>query len=122
MARVRPLPASSQPHIEIVFAVYANSVSFEDEAGSQHHAELDFRALVLSPDGKRVAGDGKTTDLHLRDETYARVRKEGIPLHMDLAVAPGSYQVHLAVRDNRNGALGTLVVPLVIDAPGAAKP
>ena len=66
--------------------------------------------------------ENKTIEAHLLDETYAHVEKEGIPFHMDLQVAPGHYQVHLAVRDNCTGALGTLVVPLAFETPVASKP
>ena len=122
IARVVPQAAGPQTHIDIQFAAYADTLSFEEEPEGRHHASVDFLAVAVSPDGKIAANDSKTMEAHLRPETYARVQKEGVPFHMDLQVAPGNYQLHLGVRDNRTGWIGTLTVPLPLNPSPPAKP
>jgi hypothetical protein len=48
---------------------------------------------------------------------FAKANQNGLPFSMQLPLAPGNYSLHLAVRDNRTGLLGTLIVPLLIEAP-----
>lgn len=115
VSRVIPQSTGTQTHIDIQFAVYADTISFEEEAGGRHHASVDFLAVAVSPDGKIAANDSKTMEAHLRQETFARVQKEGVPFHMDLLVASGNYQLHLGVRDNRTGWIGTTTVPLLLE-------
>ena len=56
--------------------------------------------------------ESKTLETHFRAETLARVQKEGIPFHMKLQVPPGHYQLHMGVRDERTGWVGTVAAPL----------
>jgi len=59
----------------------------------------------------------QTLDAGLRPETYARVRKEGLPYKAQLDLPPGNYILRVAVRDNRTARLGSLEIPLLLSAP-----
>ena len=114
VARVLEQPADSRGHVDIQFAVYADSLSFEEEAGGLHHAQVDFVAVAFAPDGSVAAQDSRTSVMHLRPDIFSRLQKEGVPFQIQLELAPGSYQLSLGVRDSRTGAIGTTAVPLEI--------
>jgi VWFA-related protein len=115
VARVLEKRGNPRTVVDIQFAVYAGTLSFEEEAGGQRHAKVDFFAVAYAPDGTATARVSKSFEMHLRPETFARVEKEGVPYHLELEVTPGRYQLILAVRDSRTGAVGTTAVPLLLE-------
>jgi hypothetical protein len=44
-----------------------------------------------------------------------------VQLHQEMMLKPGSYQLRLGVMDRLSGRIGTLDVPLTIEAKVAAK-
>lgn len=116
-ARVVPHKVGKESIVDIQFAVYTDSVAFEqeqlpDQPDVRHHTILNFVVIAVAPDGKVAVDDSKTMETHFRAETLARVQKEGIPFHMKLQVPPGHYQLHMGVRDERTGWVGTVNAPL----------
>jgi len=51
----------------------------------------------------------------LPPDVYQRFMKTGIPVRIPVTLKPGHYLARVAVRDNLNGNLGTLDVPLTIE-------
>jgi hypothetical protein len=47
--------------------------------------------------------------------------RTGLQIHQDMTLKPGTYQLRLAVMDRLSGRIGTLDVPLTIEARVAAK-
>jgi hypothetical protein len=44
--------------------------------------------------------------------TYQRIAEQGLSVHIDIEPPTGSDQLHLAVRDNHTGYVGTLEASL----------
>jgi VWFA-related protein len=113
-----PPPAPANPaKVEITFLVDPAAIAFQDTGDGHLKCGLNFAVFVLTPDGKTVTSSGKTTEARLPKDAFDRVEKDGFPFHMQVELEPGNYQVRLAVRDNRTGAIGTLSVPLVVQKP-----
>jgi VWFA-related protein len=119
-ARVVSHKVGQESVVDIQFAVYTDAVTFEQEqlANSpeiRHRAILNFAAMGAAADGKIAFEESKALETHFRELTYARMHVEGIPFHMQIKAAPGHYQLHLGVRDDRTGWVGTLIAPLEVE-------
>jgi hypothetical protein len=112
----QPDPAQ-RAQLQVQFLVDSSSVSFDEVENGLHHCNLDFMVAAISPDGKLIASDGHTVDARLKPDQYAQALRNGVPFSMQLPIAAGTYSLHLAVRDNRTGLLGTLAVPLTVEKP-----
>lgn len=116
-ARV-PLPEpSGSAQVQIQFLVDAQAISFEAVENGLRHCNLDFMVAAISPDGKLIASDGHTVDARLKPDQFAHANQNGLPFSMQLPLAPGSYSLRLAVRDNRTGLIGSVTVPLTLEKP-----
>ena len=60
---------------------------------------------------------GNTVDATLEAEQFAQLQQMGLLVPMELELAPGDYDLRLAVRDNRTGYLGSLTAPVSIAKP-----
>lgn len=112
----QPDPAA-RAQVQIQFLVDAPSISFDAIENGLHHCNLDFLVAAISPDGKLMATDGHTVDARLEPEPFTQARQNGLPFSMQLPLPPGTYSLRLAVRDNRTGLIGTLSLPLSLQAP-----
>jgi VWFA-related protein len=112
----QPDPAQ-RAQLQVQFLVDSSSVSFDEVENGLHHCNLDFMVAAISPDGKLIASDGHTVDARLKPDQYAQALRNGVPFSMQLSIAAGTYSLHLAVRDNRTGLLGTLAIPLTVEKP-----
>jgi len=113
-----PVPETTlRAQVHVQFLVDAAGISFEELENGIHRCNLDFLVAAISPDGKVMATDGQTVDARLKPDQFAQANLSGLPFSMQLPLAPGDYSLHLAVRDNRTGLLGTLKVPLSLQAP-----
>ncbi|WP_148210014.1 VWA domain-containing protein [Candidatus Korobacter versatilis] len=118
----RALPPAKNSELMVEFAVDSNTVSFETVArpsgsGTQvarQNCNLSFEVQAFTPDGKLVKGAGQSADADLEPETYERVRKQGIPMKVPISLNAGKYMLHLGVRDNHTGLIGTAELPVVV--------
>ena len=111
-----PEPAA-RAQAQIQFLVDAPTVTFDAIENGLQHCSLDFMVAAVSPEGKLIASDGHTVDARLKPDQFVQANQNGLPFSMQLPLAPGTYSLRLAVRDNSTGLIGTLSVPLVIQAP-----
>ena len=58
-----------------------------------------------------------TVNTTLEADQYAQVQQKGLIVPMEVQLAPGNYDLRLAVRDNRTGYLGSLTAPVSIAKP-----
>jgi VWFA-related protein len=114
---IPPPESAARPQLQIQFLVDAPTISFEPLENGLRHCSLDFMAAAVSPEGKLIASDGHSVDARLQPEQFTQANQNGLPFSMQLPLPPGIYSLHLAVRDNRTGLIGTLTVPLSVQAP-----
>ena len=65
------------------------------------------------PTDARRPGTQYSRDHSPGDSGYYLLRS-GIPARFQLALKPGNYVLHVAVRDNTNGHIGSLEMPLQV--------
>ena len=112
-----PVPElAAHPQVQIQFLVDASAISFDPIENDLHHCNLDFMVAAVSPEGKVIASDAHTVDARLKPDQFAQANQNGLPFSMQLPLAPGTYSLRLAVRDNRTALIGTLTLPLVVQA------
>ena len=58
---------------------------------------------------------GQTVKGMLPPDSLAKIKAEGIIYRNSIDLAPGDYQVRFIVRDNLNGKIGSLIVPLTVN-------
>jgi VWFA-related protein len=97
--------------VSIRMRVEPSTISFTPN-GDKRQVSLDFFVVAVGSDGKIVSNTGKTVDVALEPGQYEQVIKQGLLVPFELELAPGEYQIRMAVRDNRSGALGTVTAPL----------
>jgi len=95
----------------VEFLVNGDSFSVDD-AGKGKRLNLSFEVAVFAPDGKQINNRVMKVDKVLPPETYQQIMQQGLSVHLDVDTPPAKNLAWLAVRDNHNGYVGTLQVPL----------
>ncbi len=119
----RLLPPSSEPPsdppasttgtkrtAEFMLGVMGSSLTIDREKGNA----IDLEVIVLAFDNnhKSVATTAQAIATSLKPEMMQQTLKTGLGIPEKLDLAPGKYEVKFAVRDNADGLLGTVSVPL----------
>lgn len=112
-AQAIPSARAHSAQVRVQFLVDFPAIAFVEDEESRQHCDVDFLAAALSSEGRVITFAHQTLNTGLPLEAYAQVQERGLPFQMQLELAPGQYQLRLAVRDNRTGLLGTTVIPLV---------
>ncbi len=81
--------------------------------------DLEMHVLAIDAGGRVRAGGRDTAPLRLRGPNRDAVVSHGLRITRRLELAPGRYQIHVAVREANGGALGTVRKDL--DVPDFGK-
>ncbi|MDQ3346876.1 MAG: VWA domain-containing protein, partial [Acidobacteriota bacterium] len=81
--------------------------------------DLEIHVLAIDAAGKVRAGGRDTVPMRLRGPNRDAVVNHGLRITRRLDLAPGRYQIHVAVREANRGALGTVRQDL--DVPDFGK-
>ena len=103
------------PNASVAFGVELRGRDLSLDAGNK--VELSF--LAVDAVGKTRASRTDVLTIDLRPETLARVQGSGFRLLNRVDLPPGRYQLRLAARDSRTGAVGSVVYDL--DVPDYNK-
>jgi VWFA-related protein len=69
---------------------------------------FDIAVLALAPDEKVGGESSETIRLHLTPQSLQEVMSTGITYRGKVHLAPGTYDLRVAVRDNQTGKIGTV--------------
>ena len=117
-ALVQPPTQPANPaKVPVKFRLPANSFTSEESKGGQRKINLEFYSAVFSKEGKLLQAPHMTVNTTLEADQYAQVQQKGLIVPMEVQLAPGNYDLRLAVRDNRTGYLGSLTAPVSIAKP-----
>jgi VWFA-related protein len=86
--------------------IYYASLHFQKAEGRSSDS-LRVVLTIFDPDGGYVAGETKTVNLKLREETLAQ-KDPGLNLNWEFEVRPGSYLVRLVIREAGGKAMTTV--------------
>jgi VWFA-related protein len=118
-AQVLPPSAESQNKVVVRYAADPHAIAFHPAADGKQHAELDCAVRVVAP-GKidtPVKSEGTRISATLQPDAYDRITHSFFPCQLELDLAPGTYFLRLAVRDNTSGVLGAVNAQVTVPAP-----
>jgi VWFA-related protein len=93
------------------FMVDGNSLSAED-VGQGKRLNVNFAVVIFGPNGKTLSNQVMKLDKVFPLQTYREIMQQGLTVHLDVDTPSGRNLAWLAVRDNRNGYVGTLQAPV----------
>ena len=91
----------------VEFMLDAGAISAEDVSKGKR-LNADFQVMVRGANGKVLATRTVKLDRVLDQATYQQILQQGLSVHVDVDTPPGNYQLHMAIRDNHTGYIGTL--------------
>jgi hypothetical protein len=101
-------------HVNYAMHLAPDAALIDD--ADNNHVELDFVALVKTPDGKQVDQPrDQKIDTHLTPEKLSSIRQNGVGYKGFLDLAPGEYAVRFVVRDDLSGRIGSVAAPLKVE-------
>src|SRR6266436_2484677 len=114
----RAMPPSANADVKVEFLVDPHTITFETQSENLRYCNLEFQVQAFTPEGKMVKAQVQQAEAPLKQETFDRIQKNGLPMPVSIKLAPGQYMLHLGVRDNRTGQFGTSELALTIgEAP-----
>ena len=112
--KVEPGKEAGKKHVN--YAMHLVPDAAQIDSGDNNHMELDFVALVKTPDGKQVDQPrDQKIDTHLTAEKLSSIRQNGVGYRGFLDLAPGEYTVRFVVRDDLSGRIGSVAAPLKVE-------
>lgn len=82
--------------------------SLEINREDRNFVNFDIALLAIGPDEKVGGESSETVKLHLTPESLAQVMNTGITFRGKVHLAPGTYDLRVAIRDNQTGKIGTV--------------
>lgn len=119
-ARVVP-PEESGKATGVDMLVDMHDLAFTEGEDKKKTPQVQFVAIAWDNKGKQVASFSEGYHPPLSPEQMQSLLQTGLQFHQDMMLKPGSYQLRLGVMDRLSGRIGTLDVPLTIEAKVAAK-
>jgi VWFA-related protein len=119
-ARVTP-PQGPGQATAIEMFIDAHDLTFTEGTEKQKTPLVQFVAVAYDGSGKQSNSFSMGFHPALAPAQMEALLRSGVGLHRELLLKPGSYQLRLGVMDRLSGRIGTLDVPLTIEAKAAAK-
>ncbi len=84
------------------------------DAQNGNAVDLTVISVAFDRNGKNAAHTDFQISAKLTPEMVGKVRRTGLGVKQVLDLAPGTYAVRFAVRDNLKGEIGTVEYPLEV--------
>lgn len=104
--------AGSQFKAHFVLLIPPRGITVDTD--HENHLNLDFVIFAWNNEGKKAAEIEQRIDRKLTPAEFQGIQTHGINYDNFLTLPPGEYDVHMVVRDNLNGKLGSLVTELKV--------
>lgn len=108
------MPEKKGEPVTVEILVDPSTVSFGSGPEATYATSMDFQVGAFTPAGKLEKIESQTAEANLQFQTYQQLLKNGIPVKIPIQLKPGQYMLRVAARDNRNGRMGSLDVPLTL--------
>jgi hypothetical protein len=116
MFRASVLPSKQLGKVSVNFAVDAQTLDFQHGSDGRERAVVQCAAAAYDAMGHVVKAGFDINRGSLDPATFGIVLTNGFPCSFEMELPKGSYQIKLAIRDNHNGAIGTVTAS--VTAPG----
>ena len=94
--------------IDVNLRIDLNKLDIKQGGDGNYQTSLDVVGFVINNLGKTEAGFSETLNAKLSADEYKRALASGLGYTGSVDLAPGSYQLRVAVRETATGRLGTL--------------
>jgi hypothetical protein len=118
--RVLPPDATSKA-VRIDYSIDFSGINFTDLPDRRKRALLDCMAVALDEHGQVAGQVANTMDASLPPDDYQAFERSGLPLHQELVLPPGSFDLRLGVLDRSSQRIGTVDVPVMISSGTVAN-
>jgi VWFA-related protein len=98
---------------KIGFVLHVPAANVVDEA-DRNRVDVEFVAQATN-NGVPAGTVSRTVKGMIVPDTLAKLKADGIIYNNFLSLSPGDYQVRFVVRDNLNGKIGSVIVPLTVN-------
>jgi len=86
------------------------------DANNNNHIALELAATATTPEGMQADRPmDKKIDIYPTPEVLAKIREKGIACRGALDLAAGEYTVHIVIRDDLSGRIGSVTAPLKVE-------
>lgn len=106
-------PAGDKRKVHFVLSIPAGVPAIDTD--HENHISLEFYIVATDKMGKEADNISKGLNTNLKPQDVDVIQTRGIDYTNVLTLAPGDYKVHMIVRDNLRGTLGSLVAPLKVN-------
>ena len=79
------------------------------------------RFSVVAPAGTPAAQASNTVQANLPAAQYEDALRNGLPVHQEIELPPGQYELRIGVMDRASQKIGTVEAPVTAQAVSAAK-
>jgi VWFA-related protein len=118
--RVLP-PAAAGQKFQINYTIDISAVDFSESADHNRHAALDVLAVAFKKDGTPAAQASNTVQANMTSTQYENALRNGLPVHQEIDLPPGQYELRIGVMDRATQKIGTLEAPVTAQTASAAK-
>jgi VWFA-related protein len=98
---------------KVGFVLHVPATNVVDEA-DKNRIDVEFVAQATS-NGVPAGTVSQTIKGMIVPDTLAKLKADGVIYNNVLSLAPGDYQIRFIVRDNLNGKIGSVFVPLTVN-------
>lgn len=112
--RLLSLDAAPDGKKNAQFLITVPLQSIDVGAGGEYAVDLDTGGIALDKNTKEVGEFLRPLKGNPPSDVLQKLSREGIRLHASFALTAGMYDVRFFVRDNANGHIGTVVVPVQV--------
>jgi VWFA-related protein len=114
-------PDATSKALRVDYSIDLNGVDFQDISDDQKRAVLDCMAVALDGKGNIAGQTANTMDAALRLQEFPAFQRTGLPMHQELVLPPGSYDLRIGVLDRASQKIGTINVPISISGEAKAN-
>lgn len=109
-----PAPESGKKRLHYVVELVPN-VALADSS-DKNHISLDLIVSAVTGEGLQAAPvSEKRIDLYPKEEVAKNIREKGLALKGVVELGPGDYTVHMVVRDELSGRIGSVITRLQVE-------
>ncbi len=97
--------------LKVKISLDANQLRYQQENGRSSDS-LSETWAEFNAEGKQVGEISKTIDLSRAQDEYKKLLEDGFTFSKTLVLAKDAVEVRLVLRDEGNGAIGSVIIPL----------
>ena len=105
--------AGDKRKVHFLLSIPPSGADVDTERGNQ--INLDFLVVARNSNGQDAARVSQQVNTKLSAAAITQIQAHGISYANALTLMPGEYSIHLVVRDNLTGRIGSVVTPLNVN-------